>query len=250
MKILLFDIESAPNLSYTWGKYEQNVLSFEREGYMLCYAYKWYNETSTKVVSLTDFPLYEKEPTNDRELVKSLHALFNEADIIIAHNGDSFDIKYANGRFLVHGLQPPTTYQTIDTLKIARQNFKLNSNKLDDLGKVLGIGRKVETGGFELWLGCMAGDYKSWKLMRRYNKQDVDLLNDVYDRLKAWKKNHPSIIADQDAERPRCIVCGSEHLEKAGFEFKGGAKKQRWKCKDCGKNLYTNVKGLLPLKGA
>lgn len=30
-KILLFDIETSPNLSYTWEKYQQDVIAFEKE---------------------------------------------------------------------------------------------------------------------------------------------------------------------------------------------------------------------------
>ena len=155
MKILYVDIETAPNTSYTWGKWEQNVLSFVRESYLICVSYKWEGK-KTQVKALPDFPTYQTDPYNDKELVKLLYDLFNEADIIIAHNGDKFDIKYANGRFLVHNLYPPTSYRTIDTLKIARQTFKLNSNKLDDLGTVLNLGNKTETGGFKLCQGRLA----------------------------------------------------------------------------------------------
>lgn len=248
MRILAYDIETAPNTSYTWGKYEQNVLSFVQESYMLCYAYKWLDEKTTHVIGLPDFPTYKKDPTDDKALTTSLWELFNEADIIIAHNGDAFDIKYSNGRFLYHKLVPPTTYRTIDTLKIARRRFKLNSNKLNDLGEVLNVGKKVETGGFQLWLDCMAGCPKAWKKMKRYNKQDVDLLIEVYERLKPWVPNHPNLNVEHDAEA--CSVCQSEHLVKAGFVFTNAAKQQRWKCVDCGANLYTSLKGNKPPKAA
>ena len=248
MKILYVDIETAPNISYIWGKYEQNSLAFLRESYLMCVAYKWEGQ-KTQVKALPDFPAYQQTPHDDRELTQLLYDLFDEADIIIAHNGDQFDIKYANGRFLVHKLHPPNSYRTVDTLKIARQTFKLNSNKLDDLGTTLGIGSKVETGGFKLWLGCLDGDMKSWDKMKKYNKQDVDLLYSVYHRLKGWKKGHPSITLDiEETERPQCSTCGSLHVQKGGYEFKAGGKSQRWKCQDCGANLYTNVRASKPLR--
>lgn len=242
MRILLFDIESTPNLGYSWGKWETNVLGFVRETYMLCYAYKWYGEEKTQVVSLPDFALYKKERTNDRALVKSLWNLFNEADVIIAHNGDKFDIKYTNGRFLAHGMKPPTTYKTIDTLKVARSKFKLNSNSLNDLGAFLKVGKKVETGGFDLWLGCMANDKGSWKKMIEYNKQDVDLLEAVYDKLRPWVKNHPNLTFE--GAIIACPHCQSEKLWKIGkdkFSYK-----QRWRCQGCGANVYTTVKNHKP----
>ena len=237
-KILIFDIESAPNLGYVWGKYEQNILSYERESYMLCYAYKWYGKTKTKVVALPDFNDYATDQTSDKSLVKSLWDLFNEADVIIAHNGDKFDIKYSNGRFLYHSLVPPTTYKSIDTLKTARSKFKLNSNSLNDLGKLLKVGKKVETGGFELWLGCMSGDMKAWSRMKRYNAQDVELLEEVYVKLLPWIKNHPNLVFDSDIAA--CPHCQSEKLWKIGQD--AFSTKQRWRCQGCGANLYTSLK--------
>lgn len=239
--ILLFDIESSPNIGYTWGAWEQNVLAFIQESYMLCYSYKW-NGGKTKVVSLPDFPDYKKDKTNDKALTYSLWELFNEADIIIAHNGDQFDIRYSNGRFLFHGFQPPTNYQTIDTLKIARKRFKLNSNKLDDLGRTLHIGRKVTHEGFGLWLKCMEGDERAWKRMRKYNKQDTELLYNVYQKLKPWHQNHPNLNVFYDDTRPACSTCRSIVVQRKGIECKGNTQRYRWKCQSCGANMYTGIK--------
>jgi hypothetical protein len=240
-KILFYDIESAPNIGYSWGKWEQNIIDFTQESYMLCYSYAW-NDGKVKVVSLNDFDGYKPHSTDDKALTQSLWELFNEADIIIAHNGKQFDIKYSNGRFLKHGLTPPSSYQVVDTLLIARSKFKLNSNKLDDLGKVLSLGRKLETGGFALWLGCMRGDLPSWAKMKKYNKQDVVLLREVYYRLRAWMTNHPNLNALEGNTRPVCATCQSEHVQRKGTEIKNQSKVWRWKCMNCGANLYTTFK--------
>ena len=95
-KILLFDIETAPNLSYVWGQWEQNVIAHKKQGYPISFAYKWLNKGPVKAYSLPDFLLYRKEPENELELAKKLWELFDEADIVIAHNGDQFDVKKAN----------------------------------------------------------------------------------------------------------------------------------------------------------
>lgn len=247
LRTLFFDIESAPYVSYTWGKYDQNVIAFKQDTYMLCFAYRWHGEKKTRVVSLPDFPQYKKDPTNDEALVKTLWALFDKADIIVAHNGDAFDVKYANSRFIKHGLVPPTHYRTVDTLKIARRKFKLASNKLTDIGDALKVGIKIDTGGFSLWLGCMAGDSKAWTKMKRYNRQDVDLLILIYDKLKAWMPNHPNLNVIAGTDR-NCSVCHGTHVHKAGQMFTNAQKQQRWKCMDCGANLYSNLKGDKPLK--
>lgn len=231
-RILLYDIETAPNLGYVWGKYEQDVLSYTREWYMMSFAYKWLGEKKTHIVSLPQFKTYKKDTENDIELVKELWKLFDEADIIIAHNGNSFDQKKSNARFIYHRLPPPTPYQQIDTKLVAKRYFNFNSNKLDDLGKFFGLGEKLQTGGFELWKGCMRGDLKSWKTMCDYNKQDVILLEKVYLTMLPWMNNHPNIALIQ-GNKCACPNCGSWNVQRRGFGVTRTGTYQRWQCRDC-----------------
>jgi hypothetical protein len=187
-RVAFFDIETAPIKGYTWTMYEANVLSVERPTYLLSYAMKWAGQKTVHTRCLPDYKLYNKDKENDRELAKDLWKMMDEADVIVGHNGDAFDIKKANARFITHGLTPPSPSKTIDTLKIARRVFKFDSNKLDSIGGYLGVGRKLPHTGIHLWLGCMGGDPKSWRLMRRYNAQDVRLLEQVYLKVRAGRR--------------------------------------------------------------
>jgi hypothetical protein len=239
-KILYYDIETAPNLSMVWGQYEQNVIAHEREWYMLCVSYRWEHEKKTHVTSLVDFPAdYKKDPENDFHVVKKLWELFDEADIVIAHNGDKFDMRKANARFVAHGLGPASPVKSVDTLKVARRYFMFNSNKLDHLGDHLGVGRKVSTGGFETWAGCMRGDMKYWKLMIKYAKQDVDLLRKVYMKLRPWMKNHPNLNVYDGGQN--CPTCGSSSLQKRGVRYTQVATYQQWQCNSCKSYSRTRV---------
>lgn len=231
-RILVFDIETSPNLGYIWGKYEQNVIEFTKEWHMMSFSYKWLGDKKTHVIALPDFKRYKTHPEDDSSLVGALWALFDEADIIIAHNGDKFDIKKANAKFLEHGMTPPSPYKTIDTLKIARKYFALNSNKLDDLGMLLGVGRKVKHAGFELWKGCMGGNSSSWKKMKEYNKQDVVLLEKVYLKLRPWHSGHPSVSVYGD--HTACPKCGSHSLQKNGVRVTQTTIYQQMICRSCG----------------
>jgi len=234
MKILLYDIETSPNLGYIWGKYEQDVIEYEREGHMLSFAYKWLGEKTVKAYSLPDFPLYKKEPENDKALVKKLWELFNEADVVIAHNGDQFDMRKANAFFIANGLTPPSPYKTVDTKKVAKRYFMFNSNKLDDLGNYLGLGRKAQTGGFSLWKGCMEGNMEAWKKMVKYNKQDIVLLEEIYLKLLPWISNHPNVNIF-DEKTAACPNCGGQHIQKRGKGANALTTYQRYQCMDCGK---------------
>ncbi len=178
---------------------------------------------------MPDFPNYRKNKTNDKELVKELWELLNEAEIVIAHNGDQFDIKKLNMRFVAHKLPPPSPYKTIDTLKIARRYFNFSSNKLDELARQLKLGRKVIHTGKDLWFKCMSGDLKAWKLMKKYNKWDVILLEKLYLRLRPFMTMHPHYVGHKV-----CHVCGSPRVIKRGFDRLVGSRKQRYQCQSCG----------------
>ncbi|HRF71123.1 MAG TPA: ribonuclease H-like domain-containing protein [Candidatus Pelethenecus sp.] len=198
---------------------------------MITFAWKWLGEKQTHVLGLPDFPVYKKSRTDDSQLVKALWKLFDEADIIIAHNGNSFDIKKANSRFMKHHLLPPSPYKTIDTKLVAKRYFKQDSNKLDDLGDYFGIGRKINTGGFELWLGCEAGDKKAWNKMKEYNKQDVILLERVYLAMLPYMSNHPNVSTFSGEVCPKC---GGNHLQSRGYARTISSVYKRFQCQSCG----------------
>jgi hypothetical protein len=199
---------------------------------MLSFSVKWLGDKKTEVFGLPDFTGYSKDKMNDYKLVKKLWEYLDEADVVIAHNGDAFDLKKSNARFIYHRIDPPTPYKTIDTLKVARKYFKFNSNKLDDLAQHLGIGRKAETGGFKTWLGCIQGDLKVWATMKKYNKQDVVLLEKVYMRLRQWMTNHPNMNII-NATTNHCPICGSDKMHKRGFSITKNGGKQRFQCQSC-----------------
>lgn len=233
-RVLIYDIEvTALNID-AWATYETSAIRVNREWYMLCFAYKWLGDKKTKVVALPDFATYKKDKRNDIEVCRELHKLFNEADVIIAHNGDAFDQKKTNARFLAHDFEPPSSYHQIDTLKLARKHFKLTSNRLNDLGQYLKVGKKVETGGYDLWVGCMNGDKKAWGKMKKYNKQDVDLLEQVYLKLRPWATTHPN-MANIEGRPEACPICGVEGFMWAqGVRYTKTGQYRRFQCKDCG----------------
>lgn len=246
-KICFLDIETSPNLGWVWGKWQQNVIEFEAERYLLSFSVLWAGQKRPTTYALPDYPSYAKDPEDDKALTRDLWKVFQEADLIITHNGLQFDIKVSNARFVFHGLKPPSPYKTVDTLKLARQHFKFESNKLDDLGKKLGLGSKVKHTGFDLWKGCMQGDPGSWRLMRRYNAQDVLLLEKLYDRLKPWHATHPN-IALKAAGYHQCPVCASDHVQPRGWYYIVARRCHRYLCLDCGKwsrGTYEKIPGTL-----
>jgi len=227
-KILLYDLETSPILGYTWDLWKTNVIEVIEDWYILSFAYQWYGEDDIR------FERKSKQKGNDRALVKKLWQLFDEADIVVAQNGDRFDQKKAWAKFIQYDLGPPSHYTTIDTLKMARK-FGFSSKSLDNLARRLSIGRKVAHKGKNTWLGCINEDAESWEIMREYNEHDVWLLNEVWGRLAAYADVTPNM---QHWSGPwSCINprCGSRNVIRRGVQRTHASEYQRYQCKDCGK---------------
>lgn len=231
-KVLVYDIETAPIIGTVWGKYEQNLIWSVQDWYMLCFAYKWLGERKTTVVAQNDFKGYKKGSSDDKSVVGELHRLFCEADVVVAHNGNSFDQKKSQARMVLLGFEPPSPYLQVDTKLMAKRNFNFTSNKLDDLGEYFGVGKKHKTDA-DLWRGCMAGDKKAWDYMKKYNKQDVVLLEKIYLKMRPWDMQHPNMA--NIADRPTaCRVCAeSAGFVSAGWKYTRTGKYRRWQCKNC-----------------
>lgn len=235
-KILFYDIESTPNLGYVWGKYEQTVLAYKKERELLSFSYSWAGDS--KVSCLT-----REGSKTDKTLVAKLANLINNADIIVAHNGDNFDKKILKTRMVYWKFKPLKNTASVDTLKAARTYFNFNGNSLGDLVKFLGLGKKLTTPGIDLWLKCMANDPKAWKSMERYNKRDIIILKKLYKRFAPWIENHPNLsrLLIPFCKIAKCPQCSSKKVSKYGLRPTVAGIQQRWACKKCGKSFLTRL---------
>lgn len=230
-KILQLDIETFPHRVYAWGLWAQDIAISQiiEAGYTACWAAKWYGKRGIMFASIKE--------DGAEKMLKKMYDLLESADMVVHYNGTKFDMPTLNKEFLMMGWPPPSNYREIDLLKTARSRFRLASNKLDYVATVLGHGGKVKHKGMELWTDCMNGCPKAWRHMKKYNKQDVLLLEKVYDDLKPWIKNHPNVALYIDSEAPLCRMCGSDEVVKNGVEHTNGGSYQRYRCQGCGAPL-------------
>lgn len=226
MKTLFLDIESSPMTAHIWSLLDKYV-NPERiidSSYTLCWAAKW--QDSDEV--LFDSIFHSKE----KKMLKGIHDLVSEADMVVHYNGTKFDMPTLNKEFLLNDMLPPAPYKQLDLLKVMRKEFRFPSNKLDYVSKRLGLGQKTDHEGYTLWVKCMNKDKDAWAKMKEYNMQDVVLLESLYDRLKPWlgkyHLNHNALGGDG------CPTCGSFNIQKRGFAYTVSGKYQRYQCKDCG----------------
>lgn len=236
MKRLFFDIEVSPNIGFFWQPGYNITVNYEniiKERAVICVAYKW--QDKDKVYALT-----WDENQNDKYLLETLASIMNEADEIVAHNGDKFDQSWIRTRCLFHGISVPPAFISIDTLKAARSKFKFNSNRLDYIGKFLGVGSKTDTGGFDLWKKItLENNKKALREMVEYCKNDVILLE------KVFKKMNPYIPAKShvSGEAGKCPECNSSSFLNNGTRITAnGGRYQRLQCKKCGKWIKGKIK--------
>ena len=243
---LFFDLETTPMLGWTWGTYKQNVIRTAKPRYVLSFAYRWEGEgETTRFVAgwqdpkwRPDHPWTKPKRTVDRYTMARLWHLLDRADTVIGHNGDKFDVRRSNARFIVLGVTPPSPYRTVDTLKEYRRYADFASNRLGDLGAELGVGGKVGHAGFDTWLGAMGGSVEHQEMMEAYNVGDVDLLVDVYDKILPWVGTPGKAFSGSNHGlwsdgRPVCPTCGGQVHARGTYRSKTRVYK-RWQCQECG----------------
>lgn len=227
-KRLFLDIETAPNLGLFWRAGRDLTIDYGnvvKERAIICACWRWGGE----------YPTFSKtwdSKQNDLRVVKALAQAVNAADEVVTHNGNRFDLRWLRGRALYHEIPLTPTLVSIDTCALARKYFDLNSYRLDYVGQYLGVGRKIETGGFDLWKQVvMRNDRKALDKMVRYNAQDVTLLEDVYDRMQRY---FPCRTLFQSAVR-ECPECTGKMIVCKRRVSAAGRKTVQMRCTECGK---------------
>ena len=212
-KILVYDLENAPTEAAVWGMFKQYIRKEQiiSEWYMLSWAAKWLFDT--EIVSDVITP-DESVKNDDKRIMESLWNLIDEADIIVGHNILGFDIQKMNTRFVVNGMNPPSSVQAIDTLLQARKNFAFSRNDLDYLcGQFQLSERKADNGGMNRWLRCIKGEPDALIEMETYNRQDIAASEELYLAMRAWMKAHPNLALYMDQKADACHRCGSINLD-------------------------------------
>lgn len=232
-KILVIDIETAPASGYIWKLFDVNVSLSQLidTSKVICFAAKWVGDK--KVI------FHSNQEDTHKKMIKKAWDLFNEADAVIGYNSKNFDCKILNKEFILSGFPPPAPYKHIDLLQTMKNKFKFMSNKLDHVSQELGIGKKTSHQGFELWQACMNNDSKAWKLMKKYNINDVKLTEELYDKVKGWLKT--TFNFNEHSESMVCPNCGSHNLTRNGKYLSPNRAYQKYVCKDCFSHSKSNI---------
>lgn len=211
VKRLFADIETSPNivLAFSAG-YGLNInhdsIIFERN--VICIGYKWEGEKKVHVLR------WDRDQ-DDRKMLIDFFKIAEEADEIVAHFGNGFDIPWLRTRCLKHRLNPIPLYKTVDTKALASKYFYFNSNKLDYVSEFLGHGRKLKT-DFDLWKRVlMKNDQTALNYMCKYCGVDVLRLEKVFKDIQPYvrPRSHAGVMAGRD--KWTCPRTGSTKVIKS-----------------------------------
>lgn len=256
-KIIFFDIETIPNLpkalevwcqlsNYPFQTMKATVTS------IICVGYKELHSKKTHCINAWDYPeKWAKDINDDSEVCKAIHKVLSEADAVVTHNGQRFDWRHIQTRFLVHGLKPLPNIPHIDTCLLARKNLLSFNNKLGYLGDWLVKDTKLENGGWDLWVKVSKRVKSAQKLMAKYCKQDVILLEKVFIKFRPFVKNLPNRNLDRDHKKIMagtyvCATCGSTDITGNGWRYTTTKKYRRVVCKQCGSSGRLDAKDRNP----
>ena len=241
---LFFDIETSYMTGWFWKPSFKTSIGYDqvlKGSAIICICYKW--QGSEKIHHL------KWDKGCDKEMMKKFFDVIQEADEVVGHNSDKFDLKWVRTRFLIHGYKSMPELKSIDTLKISRSKFNFPSNRLDAIGKFLGFGGKKDTGGIQLWHDIIQkNSSKAMNEMISYCKRDVELLEKVFLKLEGYAKPKTHKGVEFGNHKCSCPNCGSDNYKismtrynSAGTEFK------QLCCKGCHKyysvtlSIYNNA---------
>lgn len=233
LRILEFDIETAPALAWVYGLFDQNVSiqSIVQDPKMIAFTAKWYGKA--KIHAFSEYH------QSRQEMLDAMWTLLDEADVVIGWNSRRFDTKWVNSEFAVEGMTPPSPYKHLDLLTETKRNMRFISNKLDYVSKRLLDDKKIDYNMLRMWEKVSdpntseADRKKEWNAMLRYAKKDTALLEPMFEKLLPWiKMPHP---ARSNTEVTCCISCGSENLQPRGRALTLSGSYVRLCCSDCGK---------------
>lgn len=247
-KIILFDLETLMDMSEiakrfpSMSAYPGRTLKASINS-IICFGYKELGAKRAKCISAWDFKTrWKKDINDDYAVVKAAYEVLKDADEVITHNGKRFDWKFLQSRLAYHGLPLLPKIKHTDTCSLAKSNLFLYDNKLNTVADHLGVGQKLSHTGWQMWVDVLNKNVKAQNLMTKYCKQDVDLLEAVYHKLRSLSNETiatPKVIEKGDRT---CPTCGEKSLHKHGMRHTKTKSYQRYRCSSCGSYCHDQGK--------
>lgn len=237
LRVLFWDIETSPMEVWTYAIGQNIAISpsqIEHESKITSIAYMFEGDKFPKYLEWE----FKDGEGDDELMLKKFVSVLDTADIVVAQNGDRFDLTTFYWRLNELKLPPPENeIITLDTLKLSRRVFRSPSHKLDYRSKVYGFGGKIKQDMGDC-IAVAKGDSKKQKERVRYNIKDVLDLRRLF-----WREINYYFIPKQIAKllknyiyekRPFCKKCEVKRRKK--YDVSSVEKTDmhiQYKCRNC-----------------
>lgn len=254
-KILVWDIEVLPEIVWAYPTRRSNEaikLKTIQDQTILSVSSVWLNKYQDKGAKAIEYEdVFQDDMHDDRELCQYIWNLLDEADVVVHHYGDMFDVPKMMARFMYYDMGAPSYFESMDTKKLYNK-IGVPSKKLTEIGRYLEVGQKEGSHG-DLWFDMYNGCKKARKAMRKYNDQDVKLTADILLKVLPYATNATS-LSKYNGPTKAC-QCGSTDYYEEGVSATRGRFKKRYVCNTCGsqfksdKSFITRYQAQLAPKG-
>jgi len=206
-KILIYDVETPRLRANVWwsGKQFVNGNEIIDEPKIITVAWKWFGEN--KVHTKT----WDKDHC-DRELMEVFLEAYNEADLVVGVNNNSFDNRWINARAMKHDLHVNMFVKSLDLQKQMKRIARLPSYALKYLCKFFGVTMKLGHEGLLMWemvqYGTPAQQKEYLKKMEIYNVGDIISTEEVYVKMLPYMRHAAHLGVVGGNERYSCPTCG------------------------------------------
>ena len=211
IKRLYIDIEVSPNLAFIWRPGREISVNHDAivsERKIICAAWKWSGESRVHTARWDS-------DQDDRKLLAAVIKEMNQADEIVGHFIDKFDLPWIRTRAMIQRMGPLPRYKTVDTKALACRDYYFNSAKLDYLGGILGYGHKHDT-SFSMWKDIVLRKCPvAMEKMVRYCARDVELLERVHLEFIPQVKPATHVGVLNGGPRWSCPITGSLDVIKS-----------------------------------
>ena len=246
LRIILLDCETLPDLKAAlevWpslSDYPGQTLKASISS-VICAGWKVYGKKETHCINAWDFPEWKKNVNDDRPLLKAISDVLLGADVVVTHNGKSFDWRFLQTRLRHHKMPTLPKLMHIDTKLIARREVYVLNNRLQTLLRYFTDREKFENGGWPLWVAVHGRDQKAQSKMARYCKHDVLGLEALFTVFMPFVKlPNANMFTDEVV----CPTCSSQDLQRRGDRLTLSKVFQRFQCNSCGAWSSMHKKGL------
>lgn len=177
MKVAIFDIETSGFSA------DFNIV--------LAICVKLYGVKGVKVFRADSYESWKKDRANNEPIIKDFFAFLKEknVDILVAHNGESFDRRFLMTSALGYGMTDAVRYlrqiKTIDPCRVSRRYLKLGRNALGNLISHLHVQHAKTHVDVSYWRKAVFnGDKQAMDYITQHCVLDVRALEEVYDKMR------------------------------------------------------------------